>query len=130
MTEAGAMIFLVGLWLFVLTKPDDGKKKGAPAENRNAKKRPKNNQSIQPRNDPNTETEKERETDIETLRLARGPRREKNACFSKRGRGGVHHSTGCLRKSGAAGGCYPPLQSGWGSWFHSSNRSGAASLVR
>ena len=131
MAEAGTMVFLVGLWLFVLTKPDDGKKNSAPVENRNAKKRPRNNQSVPPKDDPNTETEKERETDIETLRLARGPRREKNDCFSRRGRGGsVYHLTGCLRKSGAAGGCYPPLQSGWGSQFHSPNRSGAASLSR
>ena len=130
MTEAGAMVFLVGLWPFVLMKPDDGKKKGAPAENRNAKKRPKNNQSIQPRNDPNTETEKERETDIETLRLARGPRREKNACFSKRGRGGVYHSTGCFPKSGAAGGYYPSLWFGWGNHCHPTGGSGMASLVR
>lgn len=65
--------------LFVLMKPNldaaskrynasvaNGKKGGGQLGNQNAKKRPRNDQSIQPEDEPNTETEKERETDIET----------------------------------------------------------------
>ena len=67
--------------LFALMKPNldsaskrynasvaNGKKGGGQTGNQNARKRPRNDQSIQPRDEPNTETEKEKEkeTDIET----------------------------------------------------------------
>lgn len=62
-----------------------GKKKGAPAENRNAKndlettqKQPKNNPSIQPRNDLNIDIEKDIAIDIDTAPNERG---RKRTCF-------------------------------------------------
>ena len=48
-------------------------------------KRPRNDQSIQPTDDPNTDTEKEKEKDIDTRGLARrSAQRKKHLLFRER----------------------------------------------
>ena len=49
-------------------------------------KRPRNDQSIQPTDDPNTDTEKEKETDIDTRCLARRSAQRKSIFCSGKGR--------------------------------------------